>query len=52
MLTHERKKKIFQISGICLVALGGILSIIGFVDFFASFSSFDMPKLFWCSFLI
>ena len=51
MEKHEIIKKRLRFFGFLLVIIGSILSIIGFVDFFASFDSFDAPKLFWCSFI-
>lgn len=48
---HENIKKKLKLFGFILVSIGGILTIVGFVDFFASFASFDSPKLFWCTFL-
>ena len=51
MEKHENIKKKLKLFGFILVALGGTLTIIGFVDFFVTFSSFEEPKLFWCLFL-
>ena len=51
MEKHEIIKKRLKLFGLILVIIGSILTIIGFVDFFASFASFDAPKLFWCSFI-
>ena len=51
MEKHEIIKKRLKVFGFILVALGGVLTIIGFVDFFLSFASFDAPKLFWCLFI-
>ena len=50
---HEKKKKILKIVGPCLLAVGVIFAIVGFVDFFKAFGSSSMegPKMFWCLFI-
>ena len=48
---HERTKRIFKITGICLIVAGAAFAITGFIDFFTSFGTGDMPSLFWCLFI-
>ncbi|MCE9613835.1 MAG: hypothetical protein K8T26_06130 [Lentisphaerae bacterium] len=38
-------------AGLAMLALGGLLTLIGIGSFFASFGSFGAPRLFWCAFL-
>lgn len=51
MQKHLKTKKKLKIIGPIVLAVGVVLAIIGFVDFFASMGSFGMPKLFFMSFL-
>jgi len=37
--------------GLVILAIGGLLMLIGFGSFFASFSSSEPPRYFWCAFL-
>ena len=37
--------------GLAVLALGGLLTLVGFGSFFASFGSFEPPRYFWCAFL-
>ena len=38
-------------AGIAILALGGVLTLIGVGSFFASFGSFEPPRFFWCAFI-
>ena len=48
---HEQTKRKLKIIGISVLSIGLIFTIIGFISFFTSFGSGDMPSLFWCSFI-
>lgn len=48
---HERKRQSLRGVGLFLVALGAILLLVGLIDFFASWDSFEPPKLFWMAML-
>lgn len=48
---HEQTKRKLKIIGISILSIGLIFTIIGFISFFSSFGSGDMPSLFWCSFI-
>ena len=48
---HKRNKKTLKIIGFCTLIPGIILTIVGFVSFFISSSSMEMPKLFFLSFI-
>ena len=48
---HESVKKKLKIIGFSLLAVGGVLTVIGFISFFSSMGSFGPPKFFWCAFL-
>jgi len=37
--------------GLLVLALGGLLVVIGFASFFLSLGSFESPRYFWCFFL-
>ena len=47
---HSEIRGLLRAVGVVLVIVGGILALIGFVDFFASFGSFRPPRLFGCAF--
>ena len=38
-------------AGLVILALGGLLTVIGFGSFFASFGSCGSPHFFWCAFI-
>lgn len=44
-------KKKLRILGFILIICGGLMSLIGLIDFFAAFGSFEPPKLFFLLFL-
>ena len=44
---HLKTKKVFKILGISLLSIGTILALIGFIDFFVSINTSDMPHLFF-----
>ena len=49
---HEKVKLILKIVGISLIVVGLAFTVIGFVDFFKTFSTRDgFPKKFWCCFV-
>lgn len=51
MEKHNKVKRIIKIVGIVILTIGLALDIIGFGDFFMSFSSFRTPKYFFLSFI-
>lgn len=50
---HEQKRQILRVLGLILMATGGILFVIGILDFFQSFGSLESgpPKRFWMAFV-
>lgn len=48
---HLKIKKTLKVAGVIVLAAGLVLTLTGFVNFFSSASSGEMPTLFWCSFL-
>ena len=48
---HGDKRRIVRLIGMCLLAIGGILILIGMVSFFAAFGGNGPPRYFWCAFL-
>ncbi len=38
-------------AGVAILALGGLLTLIGIGSFFTAFGSFGPPRFFWCAFL-
>ena len=48
---HEQTKKKLKIIGVALLIIGGIFTLVGFINFFASFGGDSMPNLFWCTFI-
>jgi ribosomal protein L40E len=53
-LPHENQEGIrntLRALGVVLIAVGGIFSLIGLIDFFSAFGSFRAPTLFWCLFI-
>ena len=48
---HNEKKLRLRRIGFILLIIGGVFSVIGFIDFFSAFNSMGMPKLFWCLFI-
>jgi len=44
-------RKTLRRAGLIILALGGVLTLIGIGSFFASFGSFGPPRFFWCAFL-
>lgn len=48
---HEQKRRLLRSVGLILTAVGAIFSLVGAVDFFSSFGSFDQPDLFWMLFV-
>lgn len=37
--------------GVTILAIGGVLMLIGIGSFFAAFGSFERPRFIWCAFL-
>ena len=50
MQKHLKTKKKLKTIGPILLAVGLVLALIGFIDFFVSMGSFGTPKLFFMSF--
>jgi hypothetical protein len=48
---HGKKKQVIRYVGIVLLAIGGLLILIGLGSFFAAFGSSGPPRYFWCAFL-
>lgn len=48
---HDNKRESLRALGGVLVAIGGILALIGIVDFFSSMSTMRPPSMFWCAFI-
>lgn len=48
---HKKIKLILKITGITLMIIGLIFTIIGLVDFFGSFNSMESPSNFWTLFV-
>lgn len=48
---HEATKKKLKTIGFVLLAVGGVFSLIGFINFFSAFFGGGMPTLFWCLFI-
>ncbi len=48
---HGEKRRIIRRIGIVLLAIGGVLILIGLGSFFAAFGSSGPPRYFWCAFL-
>ena len=48
---HAMVKRTLRGVGLAVLALGGLLILIGFGSFFASFGSGEIPRYFWCAFL-
>ncbi len=48
---HQKKQILLRRIGLPLIALGGLLILIGIGNFFMSFGSFGPPRYFWCAFL-
>lgn len=48
---HASARSTLRIVGPVIAGLGLILTLIGFISFFASFGSFERPRFFWCAFL-
>ena len=48
---HQKIKKTLKIAGGVVFAIGAILAITGFANFFSSAASGEMPRLFFCCFL-
>lgn len=44
-------RRILRRAGLVILALGGLLTLIGVGSFFASFGSFGPPRFFWCAFV-
>lgn len=44
-------RRLLRRSGIGFLAIGGLLTLVGVVDFFASAAGMHAPRLFWCIFL-
>ena len=49
--THGKTKKRLRTIGFICTSIGGLLSLIGFIDFFAAFGGSGMPTLFFLIFL-
>lgn len=53
-LQHENQEGIrgtLRTVGVLLVAVGGIFTAIGLIDFFSAFGSFRAPTMFWAAFI-
>jgi len=49
---HNATRDTLRVIGPLLIAIGGIFTIVAFVDFFAAFGRpFSQPHLFWCFFV-
>ena len=48
---HASVRRTLRSVGLVVLALGGLLTLIGVGSFFASFGSFEPPRYFWCAFL-
>lgn len=48
---HESIKNFLKAAGILTLGIGIVFLIIGAIDFFSAFGSFDMPSKFWCFFI-
>ncbi len=48
---HESTKKKLKITGFILLGGGIVLSLVGLINFFASFGTGEFPKLFFCAFI-
>lgn len=48
---HQKIKKTLKVLGGILAAVGAVLALTGFVNFFASAGRGEMPTLFFCCFL-
>jgi hypothetical protein len=48
---QQKARSVFRIVGPILLTIGIIFMIVGAVDFFSAFGSFEGPKLFWCFFV-
>ena len=48
---HASVRRTLRGVGLAVLALGGLLTLVGFGSFFASFGSFEPPRYFWCAFL-
>lgn len=44
-------RRMLRWAGLAILALGGLLTLIGIGSFFAAFGSFGPPRFFWCTFL-
>lgn len=45
---HSSTRRLLRTLGPILAGIGLLLSIVGMVDFFSSFGSFEPPHYFWC----
>lgn len=48
---HNDKKIKLRKTGKILLIIGGVFSLVGFVDFFVAIGNMGMPNLFWCLFI-
>lgn len=48
---HPKAKKKMKVAGWIVLPIGGILAIVGFIDFFLSFETASMPHLFFLLFI-
>ena len=48
---HVKTRNTLRAGGLVLTGVGGIMALIGLVDFFGSMNSFGPPKLFWMVFV-
>ncbi len=53
---HESVRRTLRRAGLAVLALGGVLTLIGIGSFFSSFASIgsgsvEFPRYFWCAFL-
>jgi hypothetical protein len=48
---HAATRRVLRTAGPGLAGLGLVLVLIGMVNFFSSFGSFESPRYFWCAFL-
>src|SRR5688572_28564613 len=48
---HHEVRALFRMIGPAMALIGLLFVVIGFSSFFATFSSFEPPRFFWCAFV-
>ena len=48
---HSSIRAVLRVAGPVIAGVGLLFMIVGFGSFFASFGSFEPPRLFWCAFV-